>query len=128
MGTKKQFADWLEQRYLAWQHQQGKRATLSQFAEWLGISSPLLSHYMNGLRSPSRENIDKLANRLGPDIYGILGLQQPDAKLQFISSNWGKLTEEERHYLINKMEEYLGSKRKKNNGDDPIPGDALQNS
>jgi transcriptional regulator with XRE-family HTH domain len=102
-----EFSTWLEQKYLEWQGQRGKRATLAQFADYLGISAPLLSHYMNGIRKPTRENIQKFARRLGPEIYDIFGLQDPDPKLRLISRNWSKLTAEQQQQLIEGMESLL---------------------
>ncbi|MBX3045704.1 MAG: helix-turn-helix transcriptional regulator [Anaerolineales bacterium] len=101
------FPAWLEQKYLEWQGQRGKRATLAQFAEHLGISAPLLSHYLNGLRKPTAENVGKLAQRLGPEIYEILGLQDPDPKLRFIARNWGRLTSEQQQQLLASAETML---------------------
>jgi transcriptional regulator with XRE-family HTH domain len=105
-----EFSTWLEQKYLEWQGQRGKRATLAQFADYLGISPPLLSHYMNGIRKPTRENIQKFARRLGPEIYDIFGLQDPDPKLRLISRNWSKLTAEQQQQLIEGMESLLKAK------------------
>lgn len=101
------FPAWLEQKYLTWQGARGKRATLAQFASHLGISPPLLSHYLNGVRKPSGDNVHKLAKRLGVEVYDILGLQIPDPKLRFISRNWGKLTPEQQQQLITTVEKML---------------------
>lgn len=102
-----EFSAWLEAKYLEWQQERGKRATLSQFADYLGISAPLLSHYMNGIRKPTRENVQKFARRLGPEIYDIFGLQDPDPRLRLISRNWSKLTVEQQQQLIEGMESLL---------------------
>lgn len=101
------FPAWLEQKYLGWQGERGKRATLAQFADHLGISAPLLSHYLNGLRKPTAENARKLAQRLGPEVYEILGLQDPDPKLRFIARNWGRLTSEQQQQLLAAAEKML---------------------
>lgn len=102
-----EFSSWLERKYVEWQGQRGKRATLAQFADYLGISAPLLSHYMNGIRKPTRENIQKLARRLGPEVYDIFGLQNPDPKLRLITRNWNKLTAEQQQEIIEGMESLL---------------------
>ncbi len=101
------FPAWLEQKYLEWQGERGKRATLAQFADHLGISAPLLSHYLNGLRKPTADNVRKLAQRLGPEVYEILGLQDPDPKLRFIARNWGRLTSEQQQQLLAAAEKML---------------------
>ncbi|MCW5876508.1 MAG: helix-turn-helix transcriptional regulator [Anaerolineales bacterium] len=98
---------WLEQQYLAWQQKKGRRVTLTQFAKQIGISPALLSHYMNGIRKPTRENVHKIANLLGPEIYDILGHLRPDTKLQYISRNWGKLSTAQQQHLIEWMEKSI---------------------
>lgn len=107
MNRLPSFDTWLEEQYLLWQQRQGKRTSLAQFAKYLGISAALLSHYMNGIRKPSEENVKKLADRLNPDIYDILGLQKPDSKLQFISRNWDRLSAQQQESLLEGMERYL---------------------
>lgn len=102
-----EFPAWLEQKYLEWQGERGKRATLAQFADYLGLSAPLLSHYLNGLRKPTKDNIRKIAQRLGPEVYDILGLQHPDPKLRFITRNWGHITVEQQQQLLAAMEKLL---------------------
>lgn len=111
------FPAWLEQKYLSWQEARGKRATLGQFAAYLGISPPLLSHYLNGLRKPSGDNVHKLAKQLGPEAYDILGLQIPDPKLRFISRNWVKLSVEQQQQLISTMEKLLKAGHEKTGGE-----------
>lgn len=101
------FPAWLEQKYLEWQGKRGKRATLAQFADHLGISAPLLSHYLNGLRKPTRENVRKLALRLGPEVYDLLGIQNPDPKMRFIARNWGRLSSEQQQQLLALAEKLL---------------------
>ncbi|MBX3002344.1 MAG: helix-turn-helix transcriptional regulator [Anaerolineales bacterium] len=102
-----EFPAWLEQKYIEWQSARGKRATLAQFADHLGLSAPLLSHYLNGIRKPTRENTRKLAQRLGPEVYDILGLQHPDPKLRFITRNWSQLTAEQQQQLLAAAEKLL---------------------
>lgn len=72
------FKDWLEQKFLIWQSGIGKRQTLTAFAQHLGLSQPLISRYMSGQILPSAESVQKLADKLGPEVYGLLGLARPD--------------------------------------------------
>jgi hypothetical protein len=103
MESSPKFSSWLEQQYVQWQQQHGKRTKLIQFAKHLGISAPLLSHYMKGIRKPAGSTVHKLAQRLGPEIYDVLGLQRPDAQLVFISRNWSMLTEEQKREIVDKV-------------------------
>jgi len=66
--------EWLDKNFRKWQDSQGKRSTITAFAKWLDIPRPLLSHYMNGRNKPEGKNVDKLAAKLGNEIYDILGL------------------------------------------------------
>jgi transcriptional regulator with XRE-family HTH domain len=97
------FSEWLEQKYLEYQIEQSRRVTLGEFAEALGISQGLLSHYLKGIRKPRISTVHKLAEVLGPELYTILGYQRPDVRLQYISANWDKLSQEEQDNLIEHM-------------------------
>lgn len=83
--TKAPFVLWLDRKFLAWQLERGERLLLKDFADWLGISNHLLSHYMNGRNVPTGENVRKLADKLGLEVYDLLGLARPpdDATWQF---------------------------------------------
>ena len=99
---------WLEGKYIAWISETGQRRTITEFADWLDISRPILSGYMNGSRRPGRENADKLAARLGPEIYDLLGLQRPDPLLQRLQAHWDALDPSERaeiEALVGKLED-----------------------
>ncbi len=78
----------------------GERKTIGEFAEYLDISRSLLSHYMNGSRNPSKENASKIAAKLGPEIFDLLGLARPDPYLQTIINGWDDLDENQRKELL----------------------------
>ena len=82
---------WLNKKFLEWEMAQGSRKTLTEFSEWLEISQPTLSNYMNGERTPTGKNVHRLADKLGPEIYDLLEIQNPDPDLAFIRSNWFQL-------------------------------------
>ena len=90
------FNQWLEQQYLDWEHQSGRRKTLQQFADYLGISSSLLSHYLSGSREPAAENLDKIADKLGDEVYDVLERPRPDPILRNVIRKWGKLSDEQK--------------------------------
>jgi hypothetical protein len=103
------FNHWLENEYLKWQQERGRRGRLVQFAKHLGISAPLLSHYLKGIRKPAGATVHKIAKQLGPEIYDVLGLQRPDPQLTFITRNWNKLTEDQRAELIDRIKKQVES-------------------
>lgn len=109
------FSEWLERQYLQWQMRQGSRATLGEFADYLGISRAVLSHYMNGIRKPSGQNVARLAARLGPETYDLLGLQRPDPNLQFITRYWHTLQPKEQQFLVEQVKQYTETNQSEGN-------------
>lgn len=104
------FSEWLEQKYLHYQMENNRRITLGEFAEALGISQGLLSHYLKGIRQPRIGTVHKLSEVLGPEIYTILGYQRPDVRLRYIHANWDKLSQEEQDGLVETMKAMEGEK------------------
>lgn len=100
------FPAFLEKQYLAWQQRAGKRKSLEEFANYLGISQPLLSLWMNGRRKPGTDNIELLANIFGPEIYDSLDLPRPDPDLQIIMHLWPLLPEGTRQDIRKQAEKY----------------------
>lgn len=102
--------EWLENKFIAWMSETGRHRTVSEFAAWLDIPRPLLSRYLNGQRQPSRENVDKIAARLGPEVYDLLGLQRPDPRIQRLVSAFDALDEEGKEELLQYAEQIRGRK------------------
>ena len=113
--TNTNIATWLESKYIEWISVSGERRTISEFAAWLDISQSLLSRYMNGTRTPSRKNTDKIAARLGPEIYDLLGLQRPDPLLQRLQTQWHLLTDEELGEITRIIENAVDRNKRKRN-------------
>jgi len=64
------FRQFLELKYLEWQQQSGGRKTVEEFADHLGIGRTTLSMWLNkNERVPQGDNIRKLADKLGLDVY-----------------------------------------------------------
>jgi transcriptional regulator with XRE-family HTH domain len=106
----KKFADYLEQQFLAWQKESGKRQTLNNFAEYLGVKRPLLSLWLNGSRRPGDENIDRLGELFGPEVYDALDEPRPDPKLHYISRHWGELPIEVQNKIAGEIEHYTSER------------------
>ena len=70
-------AECLNRKFLEWELSQGKRKTLGQFSEYLGVSRISLSDWINGKYVPKSQNIGKLAEKLGPEIYDLVGIPRP---------------------------------------------------
>lgn len=98
--------EWLNRKFLEWQMENG-RATAEDFAENLGIKPAIFSHYMNGRRTPRGENLYKLAEKLGYEIYDILGYPRPSSSSRILRELWEKLPESEKIDVLNVIEDYL---------------------
>lgn len=108
------FSKWLDQQYLQWQTKAGRRNTLTAFAQYLGIGQSLLSRYLNDDVIPNLDKAQIMAEKLGPEIYDILGLAHPDPLLKYITHNWHKLDEEKQNQIREEVENYLVHKQRTN--------------
>lgn len=71
------FGNWLSKKFLEWQLSQGERKTITQFAEYLGVPQPSLSEWMASKYIPRGQSLAKLAEKLGYEVYEILGVSRP---------------------------------------------------
>lgn len=71
------FQDWLQQKFIEWEQTQPRRQTYSAFAKYLGTKQSTLSQWMNGNNPPSSEGIRLLAEKLGNEVYPLLGIMTP---------------------------------------------------
>lgn len=73
--------DWQEyitRKYLEWrQDRYGRAGSAARFAAELGITTQLLSEWMNRGKIPQGENINLLVDYFGYEIYDVLGLRRP---------------------------------------------------
>jgi transcriptional regulator with XRE-family HTH domain len=95
-------SDYLHDRFLKWMAKQGRVKSQNEFAKWLGVSSGSLSQWMNDMRLPVGDNIHALAEKLGPEVYDILGEPRSmpkDATLEFIAANWHLLNKDQQSYI-----------------------------
>ena len=100
------FAQYLEIKFLEWQRQQGGRKTVKQFAEFVGVSQSSISMWWHGERVPEGENIRKIADKLGLEVYDVLGIPRPDEDLHYLQSIWNELSPNARRALRKKGEEF----------------------
>lgn len=71
--------EWLNAKFLEWEKTFGVRKTLVEFADYLEVPLASLSDWMNGKYRPrGAKNIARLAEKLGPEIYGFLGMPVPE--------------------------------------------------
>ena len=105
MMGQREFATWLESKFVSWMGETGKRRTLTDFAKYLGVSQSLLSHWLNGRYLPDRQNVSKIAERLGSEVYDLLGLQRPDPDIQWLVKLFGELDAQGKEELLQAAEQ-----------------------
>jgi transcriptional regulator with XRE-family HTH domain len=103
------FSDYLEKKFIEWQHKSGRRRTLNEFAEYLEMKKSLLSMWLSGDRKPGRDKIEKLAELLGPDVYDALELPRPDPRLVFVRKNWDRISQEGKRRISDEAAKYSSS-------------------
>ncbi len=98
--------DYLTKKFLDWQASLGQRKTLEEFADFLNVSRPLLSYWMNGKRVPNTENLENISSQLGNEIYDVLGLPRPNPYLQKINRVWEFIPEDIQIKIAKEIEKY----------------------
>jgi transcriptional regulator with XRE-family HTH domain len=107
------FPQFIEQKFLEWQNAEGKRKTLDEFAEYLGVKRSVLSNWLTGRRNPGAESLRQLSAKLGFEVYDVLGLPRPDPDLAYISQHWDLVSEEFRRKFRQQVEQQLENEESK---------------
>jgi len=96
------FSTWLNLQFLEWERQQGRRKSVTAFAHYLNVSQASLSEWLDGKYIPSSDSLQKIAAKLGYEVYDALGIQRPfgDDRLAYIISIWSDLDENEKQTLF----------------------------
>jgi transcriptional regulator with XRE-family HTH domain len=97
--------DWLEQKFLEWEKAQGRKQSYYAFAHYLEVSQSGLNQWMTGSSTPSGGDLLNIANKLGPEIYEILGLPRPNAEVQRLTVSFANLPPDIRQKLANAIAE-----------------------
>ena len=67
------FSDWINKKFYEWRGE--TRKTIEEFADYIGVSQPLMSQWMkkNGKVPKSKKHVDALINKYGiEEVYKIL--------------------------------------------------------
>ena len=71
--------EWIEQKLVQWRSKQTTRkAGVTHFAAYVGISRDVMSSYLDKGVRPSGKNLEQIGEVLGYEIYDLLGLERPD--------------------------------------------------
>lgn len=88
------FPQYLEKKYLEWQQVVGERKTVREFAEYIGVSASSITMWWKGKRTPEGDNIQKLAEKLGIEVYDILEIPRPNENLYYLIKEWDNYSTE----------------------------------
>lgn len=109
------FGEWLDRQYVAWQGGEGRSRTVGEFAEFLEFPRETVSRWTNGRSTPTDRTIaDRLADKLGDEVYTVLGMEPTDPRLRVISAHWDEYPESKKdqiHQVAERGVEH-GAKRK----------------
>ena len=99
-------SEWLQRKYINWLSMKGEIKSQREFADFLDIDKVALSRYFNGIRrNPDPDTVIKFADKLGPEIYDILGLARPDPQLKELTSIWHTLDQDRKEKILRIAEE-----------------------
>lgn len=91
--------DWLNQKFVEWEKTQGHKQSYYAFARYLEVSQSGLGQWMAGSAAPGGDDLLNIANKLGEEIYDILGLPRPNAEVQRLTVSFASLPPEIRKSL-----------------------------
>lgn len=113
--TPQLFKDFLFDYFIEWEKQQPKkRSSYSAFSRWLSdnsyktvIKQQLVSDWINGRYKPEDEKyLLVLAEKIGNEIYEVLGVEPPNPYLQKINSLFQYLSPKHQQQLADEAERY----------------------
>jgi len=87
----------LVQAQIDYQYNTRRQISQNEFAKIMGVPSTSLSAWINAQRLPVGDNLHKLAQVMGPEVYDIAGepRRMPDDPiLEFIADRWHELSDE----------------------------------
>jgi predicted transcriptional regulator len=97
------FKDFINQEYVKWRGSSTRRdGTITEFAEWLGVSQSAISLWMDGERTPrNRKTIRLLINRFGLKVIRAIYADKDDR--QKLITLVDMLDEEEATVILPRM-------------------------
>ena len=74
LGRRKKLVDAIMEYWQWLDKRQGKRLSNNELARHFGVSPTSLSNWINMMRDPAEDNLHRLADKMGPKIYDIMGV------------------------------------------------------
>jgi transcriptional regulator with XRE-family HTH domain len=97
--------DWLNTKFIEWEKTQGHKQSYYAFARFLEVSQSGLGQWMTGSAVPSGDDLLNIANKLGAEVYDILGLPRPNAEVQRLTVSFAGLPPDIRQRLSSAIAE-----------------------
>ena len=121
MNRIQAFQELLTEAYTEYLAKTGKRRVSdNEFARYLGVSPASFNQWINGNRTPDLENTARLAKKLGPRVFDILGfptvIEADDPELKFIAQNWQQLPGDVRQQIFDHVVEITSQNKGSVNG------------
>lgn len=91
----KETAEWIEAQYIEWQRRRKKHGSQAAFYTWLGVSRNTYNGWTLKKQTPTGDSLRLLGEKLGWEIYDIVGEPRPHPILQLTRKLWGRLTDDE---------------------------------
>lgn len=97
--------EWLNKKFAEWEKTQGGKQSFYAFARYLEVSQSGLGQWMTGNGAPGGDDLLSIANKLGPEIYDVLGLPRPNAEAQRVTVSFASLPPDIRQKLVSALTE-----------------------
>ena len=109
VALNKSSKDWMLKSYFKWrrdkENAEDRDTSVVTFAKFLGINENLVSKWINGERRPGKKYIKIIAEKISPEIYDVLGMQNPDPFYKNWSRAFYKLSEDTKERLLKEWEQ-----------------------
>lgn len=113
-SEKGALADFLERKFLEWAYHLGKIQRQADFAAYLGLEPAAFNRYLTGKRrNIDRETTDRIAEKLGEEIYDVVGYSNPRILAFYRAIR--ELDEDEERELLDHLEQIQARKRRRAN-------------
>jgi transcriptional regulator with XRE-family HTH domain len=110
-----ELAKWMNQQRFVYETTVRRgRGTIEDFAQYVGISGINMGRYLEGKQMPSEKTVHKLAEKLGTEIYTIVGMPEKlpsDPMAVEIMRGWHLLNKDERKNLLDEFRQKAARRR-----------------
>jgi hypothetical protein len=97
--------DWLNLKFVEWEKAQGGRQSYYAFARYLEVGQSGLAQWMTGSANPAGEDLISISNKLGPEVYEVMGLPRPNSEVQRVTVSFASLPADIRKRLASAIAE-----------------------